>query len=865
MITRIAAAPRVALAVFLVTLALDAARASDYPPFVATRHVRTVPEGWVPPAIGADALARLEELLGRMRRPFYAVIVDELPGVGDPDARAQALTDGIAAAWTTEGYDAATSTVFALSFSPRKYSLLVGAKWRAELGLEGAALDPYIDHFIQRARGTPSDPAGGIGALAAALDEEIFDRTDPGRIAERVVAAENAAREEAIGWLGQKIGEGDRALADPTYLPADAERYRARIARARPLLESNDSEAINREARSLDADLAPLYTAIADARAAADRAAMIRGGLTLLAIVLVFVALAFFFVRRAKLRHRRDAFAALADVWGDRIRNAAGRYVEFYGKRDGILGLLELEGKTAQLLNQVTTEVDAIYSSVAAMEAHVKAAQDKAARARWYRLKPIDQALAEIEQPFDFDTGVLNEADLFGPATKMIKIDPGALSAELEARFAASLDGWKQLESAAELRFHEAAALFPQDLLDAQLARAKAWDIPARWLGAHPLFGDDASDKTVWETADGWRWKDAVAYLEAIEQLRGKHDELVGVMDRLVAARESVAAVRLDRLPPLPGGTRFDAPDDPADTIEDARAAEARLEQLIVHVGALDEVEAEARSTVELYRKTAEQVVQIEDSVRRAAPEIDAAQRLQDLAKDRVAAASVEADRVAGIHRNSRAKSMVGVAEKRWRNASIAVSEARQKLTQARHLDAWRLAERAKQAFEEARSEAEQAIAHVDQLEQTRFAYETRLADTERIRAQRQDEVRRWNGDERLLPFEPEPTDPGRGPFDYVALTAALDAALESWVASVRRAKAAWEAAERRRREAEEAARAARIREAARRSHSWSSSSSSSSSRSFSSFSSSSRSSSSSSSRSGSWGGGGSSSRSGSW
>lgn len=919
----------------LLTLAssLAYAQAGPLPGFDAGRRVRTVPEGFVPDPIGDAGLARLETALRSLRYPFYVVLSQHLPGLGDEDRRAQDLTDGLAAAWARDGYDPAVSSVFALTFSPRKFSLLVGSRWGAELGLADAALDPYLERFLRRVRATPVDPVGGIIDMARALDAYLIDQTDPERIAARERATADKALADAIALMRQHLGadarhlpwdidpykqalaqaealqgsgataevqsralslraladqlgtevterraaerareerkqllahhiaEGRRLLADERHRPeAQVPAFAERLARAQATLDAADDVAITAELDAIVRDLRPLADHVAASIAAAERRSMIYGFIIIgVALVAVF-ALVFFLVRMGQLRRRRKAFEALAEAWDQKIENAAGRYVEFYGKRDGILGLVELEGKTKALLDQVTAEVDAIYTAVSAMEAHVKAQTELARRARWYRLRPIDQALAAVEAPFDFDTGVLNEADLFGPPTRQLRIEPSTVEADLERRFAASLDGWRRLETAAELRFHEAAALLPHSLLDAALARAEAHRIPARWLSDHPLYGDSESDRTVYEAADQHRWKDAIAFLEAIEALRARHAEVAGRLDTLVKARTDVDAARVTGLPDL-SASSFDTADDPADTLEDARSAEATLDQCVLGSD-LALVVTQAATTVALYRKTADQVRAIELAIASAGDAITEAGRLEVAARARLGEARDRAHAVEPLHTDTSASGDLGRADKRLNAAAVTLGRARQKLDTRRHLDAHRLALEAQQGMQAVREGAEQAIAHLDRLESVRTNYLQRASRMEQERADRLAQLRRYAPSDTLDAWMPTALS---GPADYTALTVALEQQLERWNNVVRAARLAWEEAERRRREAEEAERRRRAAAAAaaRSSRtSWSSSSSSRSS--FGSFSSSSRSSSSSS-RSGSWSSSRSSSRSGSW
>jgi hypothetical protein len=266
--------PRHALAATLLLSALAgvhfsgapaAAQPSWVPRFDRAQRVVVVPSGYVPPGIGEAGLERLEIALQRTHHPFHVIILHKLPnGPGDEDARARAVTDTLAAEWATQGADPATTSYFALTYEPRKFSLLVGARWKTELGLEGAALDPFIDRFLARVRGTPPDPAGGIIALAEGLDGFVFDRTDPERVAKRAAAS---ARER----LRKLTADLDGLLAaDPAYLPWELGPWRETATALAALGGLEDTALVATDLGPHESRVTQLRELVEGARAAAE-------------------------------------------------------------------------------------------------------------------------------------------------------------------------------------------------------------------------------------------------------------------------------------------------------------------------------------------------------------------------------------------------------------------------------------------------------------------------------------------------------------------------------------------------------------------------------------------------------------------
>jgi hypothetical protein len=961
--TRPIAAALVAATTMLAVLSLSVAPAAAQPSWVPTfdpeRRVTVVPSGYEPPGIGEAGLARLEQALRRTHYPFHVIILLALPsGPGDEDARARSVTDTLAEVWATQGADPAVTSYFALTYEPRKFSLLVGARWKTELGLEGDALDPFIDRFIARVRGTPPDPAGGILALAEGLDGFVFDRTDPERVAKRAAAS---ARER----LQKLTSELDGLLAsDPAYLPwelgpwretalalealgglqdaelvatdlgphdarvtqlreqvsaarAEAEARAARLARAReqlgelivrvrtsakddhapddvkPWLEAatvadaalatGDTDTMEAAHLKLKQVSEPYFAELHENIAAADARRELFHLLLTIFILGLILGGPLVLIRRVKRNRLRKVFEDTATAWANKLTNAGNQYVEFYGKRDEVLGLVEMKGRTAELVNAVTTEVDAIYTVVRAMEAHVAACRDIAASAGFIDLATLRRALSTLGEPFEFDTSQLNTSDLFGPPTVRVSVNPNSVEAELAERFKKSVEGWQRLELAAEWRFKAAAELFPHTGLDGLLARLDEAGIPHGWSADHPLFGDEASDARVYESADALRWEDAVAYMEQIEALRAEETKVASRVSELIAARQRAKTAKEVH---TPRGERALDPtrialrrrDDPAAALAEARSAWAAFEGLLAappHLaGGLSPSAAlgAANEAVKRFEGVGARADAVDEALRNAerAVKEDAPARIAAVAAE-VRATKARAEAARALHADVPAVAFLGAAEGDLDEAAHALADAERHLGTRHLVNALAAARKAMAEADEGMGRAKEAGSSLDAQEAVRARVLEQIGRAEALRVARESAIRRYGESSNLSGFR---VNVPSGPADYSALLHEVERVFDSWEAEERRARLAYEERERRRREAEEAARraAAAARARARASStSWSSSSSSSSRSSWSSSSSSSRSSwssSSSSSRSGSWSSSSSSSsssRSGSW
>jgi len=158
------------------------------PRLVPGQYVYTIPANYDPPMIGRQGLRELQQQAKKLHYPFYIVVAESIPGEEDEDAAA--AIDGLAEDWARNPrYNVGTSSIFLLSFSPRKFRVLAGSRWKDKLGLERDAPLPYTAIFENSVQGTPKDPKTGIINL---MDEqkEAYER----KLTQLADAREDATR-----------------------------------------------------------------------------------------------------------------------------------------------------------------------------------------------------------------------------------------------------------------------------------------------------------------------------------------------------------------------------------------------------------------------------------------------------------------------------------------------------------------------------------------------------------------------------------------------------------------------------------------------------------------------------------------------
>ncbi len=848
------------------------------------RHVYMVPGDFDPSRVDRSKISQpevqeIEDAISKLHFPFYVVLVKKLPVDPDADkdeitAVTEAAVDGLAEDWTKyPSFNRAKSTIFLLSYQPRKYALLAGTKWSTELGFEKkGAHERYTNKFLEYAK--RNDPKTGIITMMQAIDNYIDDQTDPVKVKarqeaeakrqaaeakriaeeERLAAIERKERarlaeierkerlhNEARGSLDREIERRHALLGQTAYLPSDVTAYRADLEKAAAIRKQDQPQPMLAEAARLQSSSNALEAVVTEKRNA-EIARINKATATTLAGVLlgivILVLLLWWAIKYVTLRDElTDDFAN----WDTKIQNAGQQYLTFYEEVDDLVGVENLTGATGILFKRVTGEIDAIWLAVEAMATHLRESKTLAAKGNWFNRKPLLEASAKLDAPFTFETGKMDTSRLFGPPAERLEIKPGAFESDLERRFSVSREDWAKLKKALPLRFESPETLFSSNPLDTMLATATKLGIPHRRLSRHPLFGDDAADKAFYDTLSEGRMQDPLAYAERIEVARALEDEIEGEFDRLVMVVQNVAHARLDTVPTV-GATVLPPKDDPKVSFDAAKRADDQLAGLLAGDAALDAIELHADKVIALYSQTREQAATANKAIEEAqgviasvSKSIVTAQGQEEGAKGRLAAARRIHVRVPDA--------MLANGQSFLTTAQKELAKAREYLAENRHLESRSRGWNAREQVEQASKQFTGCIDQCNQLDEQKAQFEAKAQQMGSLYEESQSRIRRYNGSTRSLSAYQQPSIAGVA--DYALLYSQLSQVEEDWQAKARQAERAYEAEQERQRQAEAAQRRreeearreqARQEEASRRSSyssssdSWGSSSSSSSS-----------------------------------
>lgn len=792
------------------------------------QYVYTIPADFDPPLIGAAGIGQINEAAKGLHYPYYVVLSAKLPGTGNEDERAAKAVDGLAEDWATasSSYDVGTSSVFLLAFDPRKYRFVAGGRWKNELGFEQAAHEPYTRLFVRSVSRTPKDPKGGIIAMMKAVDDYLWSQTDPVQVAARAEAArveaerkaaarKAAAAAEAAAEAARKMqtARGDLdtqtlrledLLAQTQDLPSDVTSYRDLLSKAKAARSRDDLAEMQEFTRSMKPNVDVLNEAVGKSQTA--RAVMLATHALELVVVLGIILGAVLFVRarRAKYRGLVAAWTEAENTWNERVTAASGRYVDFYSEREDLEVLRSQGEETKALYDRVTGEVDAIYLLVNAMKSRVARLGLKARTATVRNQQPLEEAIDELGQEFPFVTNELNADDLFGPPTKEIKVDPNTFAASLSGRFKTSQDGWAKLKEAARTARSHADELFPHAKLDVLVALCQANNIPERWLSDHPLIGDDASDRVVYDALDASRKADAIAFARKVKALLAKEADIEKRVARLVAA---VALARSARpaSAPTTSGTVVDAKDDPVVTFESARTEEDKLNGRLASRETVEEIEEQAQRVRDLYAKSAEQEHTLKSAAANSSSAISGAEAALGNLDVRRTEAERRGQQAVREHAAARSGTFIENGDRFRADGQRELADAKRLRGENRHLDARRAGDRAATAFNKADGEYLGAIKHCNALDAQKTEFEATVARMNSVRDNHVRKIRQYDGSiGRLGAFQAPNYDRG-GPVDYALLMSAVTAQQRAWEAEEHRAQRDWEDEQ------------ARIREIARR------------------------------------------------
>ena len=781
------------------------------------------PGNCAPAGMSKNQQNALNGRLKNLHNPFYVVVLCDLPRMtpsmtnyarsngfrGDSEAkRIETTTAMLMEDWATEqpnAYDETNAGVFVISFKPRKYAWHPALRAKNELRLNNRGQDQFTQKFVRSAKQRPADYGSGIGNLATSYDTWYYDRTDPVRIAQRQEATRLRQKQlrlqAAQGALDAEILHLSSLLSEKEYLPDDVASYRESLKGAKQIRKQGTPEAMDNQADQLKSTVAVLDNYVGEQRSAARIALMVSFlkwfGLSALLALIVFL----FRRRRREQEGLIDQWTSIIADWDTKVRNAHGRWTDHYLEREDVIGLDGVSGKTKELWDATTKQVDDLLVRIRAMQAHQADCERLYKRGGFLNFEAYRQAIQTFERPFEFDTGKMNEADLFGGETETLTVTPVNFATEASALFSASLDGWKRLQKAAEERYGEASEDFPHANMDLLFEMAEKYQIPERWLDSHPLYGDDDSDAVFYATLDTLRQNDPLAYVERIKEVRKEEAVKVEQIKSFVELRERITRVRVDT-PFETAATHVSPSDDPELTLAAARQAEDKLAGIFAS-STEDAVYAQAAAVINLYEETIRQRAEIQSAIRGAEGAIEDAKAKGKAALRSKSEAQVELAAASKVHsRTQAARDDLLAADRFIREGASIVEEAETAFRGAHHLDARRLADRASGAFQTSIQRSGEASGHCTRLDAEKAKYEEKLMSIDNTRKSLGRKMSGYGSYATKLAPAKKPTLSGL--VDYAAVTGILDQQITGWRRTVRSSESNYEDEQRRQRRAYE-------------------------------------------------------------
>ncbi|CAN5702145.1 hypothetical protein BH11ARM2_BH11ARM2_06690 [soil metagenome] len=805
------------LAPVLLLVLAGGAKAQLTPPTLQKgQFVYALPDGFSPPLIERAGMAEMDRELGKLKFPFYVILTDDLPGGGQlanlsPNSpeynrlRAK-LADDAAINLTNRlraqsKFDQNRASVFLLTFKPKSFTYRPGSEWKTKYGFVTDAHKPYIDLFKRYASNPANDPKQGILEMAKAIDAHLDDLSNPAKIAARALAVTQ-------GRFDSQLADSKRILSEAQSLGIPADGLADAIHRAESVRKA-DSTALDKATAALkgltDTARGPVEQKRAERQAAEQArrdaeeakrrqeaaeqtrrsALFILGGLL---VVGSGVGIAARRRRYADLRSELDRSLATNR---ERIANARQQAFRLFEERDAIAGAAKFQGRTREIYDRVAADLDALTLGLEAMAGHADATEREAATANLLDVSPLEKAIRNIDEPFDFDTGTVNRENLYGDPTKRVKVTPRAFATETSARFAGTSVAWEKLKTALELRGKTPEGELPHSRLDELQKEAADLGLEPRWFDAHPLTGDEASDQAAYAALGDLIWRDPVAGLEKIEEIRGWEADAAQAFVRIRGAEADLNGARLTEVPAF--STAPVAPgDDPATLLGYAQEAETAFRHTLTSSLSTEEIAKAAEEATLSYNLCREAIESLRRAVTTAEQEIAALGEPLAAVQRRLNVAEETLVDTAHRHRGiGTARSLLSDAQLAAKAAEADADGARQALASNRHLEAARRAKSSRGHIEGAEDKCKGAIGICDDLEQARARYEAKLREMGAIQSSLDHEASRYGARNILTPLQ---TPYLSGPSDYGLLYGLLSQQQDSWHQSVDSARVAYEA-----------------------------------------------------------------------
>ncbi|RYG48922.1 hypothetical protein EON79_03035, partial [bacterium] len=613
----------------LIALAAGASAQLDVPTLRPGQFVYAIPESFTPPLIEREGMRQIQQAIAKLKFPFYVFLVKELPGRGDltrttpNSAGYNRLRDRISDEATIEltdrlraqaRFDQNKGSVFMLSFDPRAYTYRPGSLWKTKYGFANLnGNNPhasFLETFKRYASKPANDPKQGIIEMAKAIDAHLDEISDPAKVEARAydVAAQNLERSLIAGR--SVLDEADRLK-----LPASGLRSAVAAAEKGGNLKAlrRATEALDRETLPVQGELQRLRQQAEEERAAQlaivqerirqDEIERGRKSLTVVGILLVLGgAGAFGYRRRKRYNELRAELTGVVEQKRQQIANARNQAYRLFQERDTVAGASKYEGHTKRVIERVASDLDAITIGLEAMATLIDSAEKEGAKASLFACTPLDNALAALRTPFDFDTGKVNRSDLFGNPTEVVRVQPNRFAKEIGDRFTGTSEAWERLKTAMNLQAHPLEDALPHARWTELQAEALALGLHPALLEGHPLAGDEASDRAFYAGLSREVWKDPVGTFAKIEEAKRWETATGEAFARIRQVKRDLDEARVEAIPPF--DTAPVAPkDDPKVRLHEARQAEEAFEKALAHSDSTAEIVAKGEIVLAAYAR----------------------------------------------------------------------------------------------------------------------------------------------------------------------------------------------------------------------------------------------------------------------
>jgi hypothetical protein len=429
--------------------------------------------------------------------------------------------------------------------------------------------------------------------------------------AERLEKAATAHREHriAVGQAREHIEAATDAVEqslkdDARYLENDdTSSFFSAVAEAKKAAAGDHLELMREKSAALDAKRAELAQLVESREDEATARAVFTGAVALALAGSSIVGIAAFVKRLRVLGNKKKTFREAADGLAKEVENAKVNFVEFQEQRERIKRLKDKEGKTQEFYAEYSRLLNEIVYGIDALEKHVALQRAKAAEMKFWDASPMDGAIKALTEKFEFDTGQVTEADLFGEPQKETKTyKPEEFREDMRQKFARAKELSAKMADAEIAAAKSARVDLPRTELDAFIAQARASGIPVEWLKDHPLYENDAR---TWDALDAVREKDPVGYVDGVIEQEQKEKQVavrfagvVVIMKSVDEAQKRQAVVRVNF-----DDIVFDDAEgqDPRALETRMRRERAEFDAILARAFDLDAVEKEAQDVIRLF------------------------------------------------------------------------------------------------------------------------------------------------------------------------------------------------------------------------------------------------------------------------